>query len=222
MSSIIMKATKRTETGKNANRRIRAEGMIPGILYGKNIENKNVTVDPSEVADILSSDAGQNTIFKMKLGRDTSDVLIRDYMLDPLKGTLLHADFLVVNLSDVMIFQVPIHVEGEAEGVKNYGGVLDMILREVEVECKASDVPENITIDVTSLGLNEQIRVKDLSVSEEIRFVTDPERVVVTVSPPETEEEEAAEAEEGLGLEGEMPAEPEVLKKGKAEQEEED
>lgn len=221
MPSTILEATLRADTGKNANHRIRSQGMIPGVLYGKQITNKNLAIDPLEVVKILTSDSGQNTIFKLKIGKEKVDVLIKDYMLDPLQGTLVHADFLAVNLSDVMTFQIPIHVEGEAEGVKDFGGVLDTILREIEVECKASDVPESFVVDVTGLGLNEQLRVKDLEVGEGIKLVTDPERVLVTVSPPSAEEEPEEEEEE-LGLEGEEPAEPEVIKKGKEEEPEED
>lgn len=222
MPSTILEATLRADTGKNANRRLRSQGMIPGVLYGKKIDNKSIAVDPAEVTGILTSDSGQNTIFKMNIGKEKADVLIRDYLLDPLKGTLVHVDFLAVNLADVMMFQVPIHIEGEADGVKNFGGMLDTILREIEVECKASDVPEHISIDVTPLGLNEQIRVGDLDVAEGIRFVTDPERVVVTIAPPTVEEEEEVEEEAALGLEEEDVAEPEVLRKGKSEESEED
>jgi len=221
MPSTILEATLRADTGKNANRRIRSQGMIPGILYGKTVENKNITVDPSEIVKVLTSDSGQNTIFKLEIGKEKVDVLIKDYLLDPLQGTLVHADFLAVNLSDVMTFQIPIHVEGDAIGVKEFGGILETILREIEVECKASDVPEAYVVDVTSLGMNEQIRVKDLEVGEDIKLVTEPERVLVTVSPPAAEEEPEEEEEE-LGLEGEEPAEPEVIGKGKEEEPEEE
>jgi len=217
-----LEAAERVETGKNANRRLRSQGMIPGILYGKEIENKSISVDPSEVVRILTSDSGQNTIFKLKLGKSKVDVLIKDYLLDPLKGNLVHVDFQSVNLQDVMTFQIPVHAEGEPAGVKDFGGILDTILREIEVECKASDVPEGIVVDVSSLGLNEQIRVKDLVVAEGIKINTDMEQVIWTVAPPVAEEEpEADEEEEGL-LEEEEAAEPEVLKKGKAEETEEE
>ena len=222
MPITLLEAVERVETGKNANRRLRSQGLIPGVLYGKEIENKSVTVDPSEVTSILKSDSGQNTIFKLKMGRSKADVLIKDYLLDPLKGNLVHVDFQAVNLADVMTFQVPISIEGEATGVKDFGGILDTILREIEVECKASDVPENILIDVSPLGLNEQVRVKDLVVAEGILITTDPEQVVLTVAPPAVEEAAEEGEEEELGIEGEEAAEPEVLKKGKAEEAEDE
>ena len=221
MPSTLLEAALRAETGKNSNRRLRSQGMIPGVLYGKDIENKSVSVDPKMVISILTSDSGQNTIFKLKVGKTKVDVLIKDYLLDPVKGNLKHIDFLAVNLSDVMTFNVPVHLEGEATGVKDFGGVLDMILREIEVECKASDVPEGIVIDVSSLGLNEQIRVKDLVVAEGIRITEDPDQVVLNLAPPAVSEEAEEGEEEDLGLEGEESAEPEVLKKCKADEAEE-
>jgi len=221
MPSTLLEAALRAETGKNSNRRLRSQGMIPGVLYGKDIKNESVAVDPKEVTSILTSDSGQNTIFKLKMGKTKVDVLIKDYLLDPVKGSLKHIDFLAVNLADVMVFQVPVHLEGEATGVKDFGGVLDTILREIEVECKASDVPENILIDITSLGLNEQVRVKDLTVSEGIRILTDQEQVVLNLAPPAVAEEVEEEETEELGLEGEESAEPEVLKKGKGDEAEE-
>jgi len=221
MPSTLLEAALRAETGKNSNRRLRSQGLIPGILYGKEIKNESIAVNPSEVTSILTSDSGQNTIFKLKVGKTKVDVLIKDYMLDPVKGFLKHIDFLAVNLADVMTFQVPVHIEGEAVGVKDFGGVLETILREIEVECKASDIPENILIDVSSLGLNEQVRIKDLNVAEGIRILTDPEQVVLNLAPPAVSEEAAEVEEEELGLEGEESAEPEVLKKGRGEEAEE-
>lgn len=221
MPSTLLEAALRAETGKNSNRRLRRQGLIPGVLYGKDIKNESIAVDPSEVTSILTSDSGQNTIFKLKVGKTKVDVLIKDYMLDPVKGFLKHIDFLVVNLSDVMTFQVPVHIEGEAAGVRDFGGVLDMVLREIEVECKASDVPGNILIDVSHLGLNEQVRIKDLNVAEGIRFLSDPEQMVLNLAPPAVAEEAEESEEEELGLEGEESAEPEVLKKGKGEEAEE-
>jgi len=191
--------------------------MIPGVLYGKATENKNISVEPEEVVKILTSESGQNTIFKMKVGKEKVDVLIKEYMLDPVKGNLIHADFMAVNLDDVMVFQVPVHAVGESDGVKNFGGILDIIHREIEVECKASAVPEHIDIDVTSLGLHDQIRVRDIAVPEKIKILTDPDQVVLSIAPPAVEVEGA----EGESLEGES-AEPEVLKKGKAEEAEEE
>ncbi len=218
MPSTLLNAAVRAETGKNSNRRLRNEGLIPGVLYGNEIENKSISVDPKEVISILTSDSGQNTIFKVKVGKTGMDVLIKDYVLDPVKGNLIHIDLQAVNLSDVMTFQVHIHILGEAAGVKDFGGVLEHVLREVEVECKASDVPESIVVDVTSLGLNEQVRVKDLVVADGIRIINDPEQLILTLAPPAVSEETGEGEEEALGLDGEGAAEPEVLKKGKTDE----
>ena len=217
MPSTSLNAALRAETGKNSNRRLRSQGLIPGVLYGNDIENKSISVDPKEVISILTSDSGQNTIFKVKVGKTGTDVLIRDYVLDPVKGNLIHIDLLAVNLSDVMTFQVHIHIVGEAIGVKDFGGVLEHVLREIDVECKASDVPESIVVDVTSLDLNDQVRVRDLVVGDGIRITNDPEQLVLSVAPPAVVEEEEEEEADVLGLEDEG-AEPEVLKKGKTEE----
>ena len=218
MPSTSLNAAVRAETGKNSNRRLRSQGLIPGVLYGNEIENKSISVDPKEVISILTSDSGQNTIFKVKVGKTGVDVLIKDYVLDPVKGNLIHIDLLAVNLSDVMTFQVHIHIVGEAIGVKDFGGVIEHVLREVDVECKASDVPESIVVDISSLGLNEQVRVKDLVVADGIRITNEPEQLIINLVPPAVSEE-AAEDEEGvLGLEEEGGAEPEVLKRGKADE----
>ncbi len=218
MPSTSLNAAVRAETGKNSNRRLRSQGLIPGVLYGNEIENKSISVDPKEVISILTSDSGQNTIFKVKVGKTGVDVLIKDYVLDPVKGNLIHIDLLAVNLSDVMTFQVHIHIVGEAIGVKDFGGVIEHVLREVDVECKASDVPESIVVDISSLGLNEQVRVKDLVVADGIRIINEPEQLIINLVPPAVSEE-AAEDEEGvLGLEEEGGAEPEVLKRGKADE----
>jgi len=217
MPSTSLNAALRAETGKNSNRRLRSQGLIPGVLYGNDIENKSISVDPKEVISILTSDSGQNTIFKVKVGKTGTDVLIKDYVLDPVKGNLIHIDLLAVNLSDVMTFQVHIHIVGEAIGVKDFGGVLEHVLREIDVECKASDVPESIVVDVTSLDLNDQVRVRDLVVADGIRITNDPEQLVLNLAPPAVVEEGEEEEEDVLGLEDEG-AEPEVLRKGKTDE----
>jgi large subunit ribosomal protein L25 len=215
MAELIVQAQNRTEFGKNVNRRLRASGRIPGVIYGSDLETLHVSVDPSDVVRILQSESGHNTIFKLKVDNTLADVLIRDLQLDPLKGTLIHADFQTVAMDEVMEFQVPVEVQGTAVGVKNHGGILDVVLREIEVECLPGEVPDSIPIDISELEIGNSVRVSELAVDEKVKILSDGELVVVHVVPPRVEAEpeviEEEEEEEG--------AEPEVIKKGKAEEE---
>ena len=218
MSQMEVVAEVREELGKNANRRLRAEGKIPAVVYGSDLDNASLSVDPKELVQILQSETGHNTIFKLKVGSKAADVLIQDYQLDPVRGNLIHADFQTIKMDELHEFEVPIHAEGVPSGVKNQGGVMDIILREIDVSCLPSDVPDFIPVDVTELDIGDAIRVEDLQVDPKVEILSEPERVVVTVVPPHVEEEpEEEELEEELEA-----AEPEVIGKGKAEDEEEE
>lgn len=215
--SILVEAQTRDEKGKNACRRLRAQGMIPAVLYGPQIDSVPISVDPREVMSILHSESGRNTIFKVSVGESTRDVMIRDYQIDPIRDRLLHTDFQAIAMDQMMTFEVPIEVIGKAQGVKD-GGVLEVILREITVECLPADVPGHIRVDVTQLEVNDTLHVSELEVDrEKIEIQNDPEVVVLLVAPP-TIVAEAAEEEE-IAEEGEEAAEPEVIGKGKEEQE---
>jgi large subunit ribosomal protein L25 len=215
MAEFVIQAEERTEFGKNANHRLRGKGLMPGVVYGNNFSNVHVAVNPADVVQILHSESGHNTIFKIKLGsKQIADVLIKNLQLDPLRGTLIHADFQTVTMDETMVFQVPVETKGDAAGVKNHGGVLEVVLREVEVECLPGDVPDNISVDVNHLEIGENLRVADLVVdSADVKVLSDPDQVVVNVVPPRVEEVEEVEEEE------EEAVEPEVIGKGRPEEE---
>ena len=219
MAELTVGAEIRQEFGKNANRRTRASGRIPAIVYGRGLDSVAVSVDPKDLERILHSGAGHNTIFELTFEGNAKDVLIRDYQVDPVTDEFLHADFQTVIMDQLMTFQVPVEAVGTAEGVKLYGGVLDTVLREIELECLPTDLPDHIKVDVNHLGVGDSLRVGDVEVDEsKIQVLSDPEQVVFNVIPPVVEEEEEVEEE----LVEEEEGEPEVIKKGKAEEEETD
>jgi large subunit ribosomal protein L25 len=167
-------------------------------------------LDPKIVNGILHSHAGQNTIFELTVdGQDTTHALIKDFQLDPINGKLLHVDLLRIDMTTKLKVKVPFEIVGQAVGVKVGGGLLDIVLREIEVECLPADIPEHIPVDVTHLALNQALRVSELQVSDRIQILTDPDAVVVHVAPIRAEAEVPAEAPAET-------AEPEVIKKGKA------
>jgi len=193
-------------------------GRIPGVVYGSNQETLHVSVDPSDVIRILHSESGHNTIFKLEVDDSATDVLIRDLQLDPLKGTLVHADFQAVALDKMMEFQVPVETQGTAVGVKNQGGILEVVMREIDVECLPGDVPDSIQVDISELDVGDSVRVSDLAVSDKVTILAESDLVIVHVVPPRIEVEEEV-LEEVLEEEG---AEPEVIRKGKVEAEAEE
>ncbi len=214
MSEVRVKAEERTEFGKNASRRLRVEGKIPGVVYGRGVESVSVIVDSADVFQILHSDSGRNTIFELVTDRDRKDVLIKDFQLDPIEGSLLHADFLCIAKDRAMEFRVPVEPTGVAEGVKTHGGILEVVLREISVECLPTDVPDRIKVDVTDVDVGGSIRVSELEIeTSKVKVLSDPGFVVLTVLPPRVEEEPEVVVEEEEALE------PEVLGKGKAEEE---
>lgn len=216
MEQITVQGKEREQTGKGANRRLRAQGRLPAVLYGHGIESLAVSVEIRDVDQILRSKTGHNTIFKLAVGKTSSDVLIKDYQLDPIKGTLLNADFQTVSMDEKMTFSVPIQTQGTSVGVIA-GGVLDLVLREISVECFPVELPDHIIIEVTDLDIGESIRVEDLNIdSSRINLLSAPELVVLSIVAPhvEKEPEEVALADEKDLLE-EGADEPEVIKKGK-------
>lgn len=216
MANTVVQATVRETLGKNENRRLRAGGRIPGVVYGRGITPMSVSVDPRDIYRILHSETGRNTIFKLEVDGNSQDVLIRDMQLDPLRDTLVHADFQAIAMDETMEFDVPVEPVGTAKGVKTGGGLLELVLRTIQVECLPGNVPQHITVDVADLDIGGTVRVSQLQVdSEKIKILNDPDLVVLSVVLPAAEkvEEVAAPTEEAT-------VEPEVIKKGKAEEEE--
>jgi large subunit ribosomal protein L25 len=216
MPEVVVSAQRRAESGKNVNRRLRAGGQIPGVLYGAQKESVPVSVSPKEIGAILRSATGENTLFDLDLDGSRRKVLIKEFQLEPIQGHLLHADFYEVALDKAL--QVSVHVElhGVPVGVKVQGGVLDFITRELEIECLPTDIPEKIEVDVSNLELNKHLRVSDLTLSDKLTVLTEPDVVIAHVVVPRAEEAPVAAAEAAAAPEA--GAEPEVIKKGKAEE----
>ena len=216
MGDLVVRAETREEFGKNTNRRLRSQGRIPAVVYGKGISSTSVSVDPKDLHRILHSETGHNTIFKLAIGDNSRDVLIKDYQLDPVKGNLLHADFQAIAMDEALIFEVPVEVVGVAKGVQSDGGVLDIVLREIQLKCLPGDVPDHIPVEVHALEIGDTIRVENLQVdASKITLLSDPDLVVLTVIPPHVEKEPE------VVLEEEEVGEPDLVKKGREEEEEE-
>jgi large subunit ribosomal protein L25 len=212
MSQILIEAKRREPGGKNVNRRLRTSGLIPAVLYGRGRESVPLSVEPKVVADILYSESGQNTIFSLSVdGVQQTNAMVKDYQLDPVKGKLIHTDFIQIAMDRLLEVSVNVELVGEAEGVKS-GGLLDFVTRSIDLECLPTDIPDSIEVDVSRLKINDYIRVKNIEFDPKIKVLTEPEVVIVTISPPlkEAEPVEAAPAEA---------AEPEVIKKGKTAEE---
>lgn len=205
--------------GKNEARRLRVSGRVPAVVYGAKKPSVAVSVDPKQISRILSSESGHNTIFDLDLNGEMSKAMIVDWQYEPLKGKLLHIDMKRISMDEKMRVMVPIHLVGEAAGVKQQGGILDQVLREVEIECLPADIPSHIDADVAELVFGHVLRVSDLPHSGTIRFVTDANQAVAHIT---SVKEEAAPTPEAAAAEATTaPAEPEVIKKGKQETPEE-
>jgi large subunit ribosomal protein L25 len=211
---LSVEAEPREDFGKNASRRLRHAGRIPGVIYGGGGPAIPVSVDPRKISQILHSESGHNAIFSLEIkGKAPARVMLRDWQVDPLHGDLLHVDMVRVARDAKLKVKVPVHITGEAKGVKVQGGIFEFLLREVEVECLPDDIPDHITVDVTELLIGRNLRVADLPVGEKVKVLTDAHRVVAHVVALRAEEEKpAAEIVEVA------PAEPEVIRKGKAEE----
>ncbi len=206
---ITITAEDRTLRGTNEARRLRARGLTPAVVYGAGSDPVAVAVSPKEVAGILRSSSGHNTIFDVDLSGQRLPVMIVDWQNDPIKGRLLHVDLKRIDPNKRMIAKVPVHTTGEPRGVKVQGGLYELVTRELEIECLPDEIPENFTIDVADLGLGASIRASEVPLTGSIKLVTPPEAVishVVAVRTSVAETEEAATAE------------PEVVKKGKKEE----
>jgi len=207
----VIEAQARTPGGKNANIRLRKSGKIPAVIYGPGKQPIVISVNPNEVKAILYSETGKNTIFTISVdGSEQNSVMVKDYQLDPLKGNLIHTDFLEIAMDRLLELTVNVELIGEPEGVKLDGGIMDFVTRSIEVECLPSDIPESIKVDVSHLKINDYIRVKNIQTDAKVKILSDPEVVIVTIVPPAKEEEVPVEAAAAAT------AEPEVIKKGKA------
>jgi len=208
-----VQAKVREGRGKNDARRARRDGMVPITVYGGGAETVAAVAQLSELAAILRSESGRNTIFTIDVeGVGSSEVMFHDRQIDPVKGRLIHADLTRLVKGQKIEVTVPVHLVGEPIGVKEKQGVLEQIIREIEIRCEPRQIPDSLDVDVSNLDVHELLHVSDIPVGEGIEILTDAEQVIATVGMVK-EEVAAAPAE------GEEPAEPEVIGKGKKEEE---
>jgi large subunit ribosomal protein L25 len=219
-------AVKRDGRGKNEANRLRASGRIPAVVYGRRTDGNKapdsvpVSVDPKAVLKILRSDSGANTLITLNVAGDESRVMVKEYQLDPVSHALLHLDFYQLAMDKMLTVTVPVLIKGVPKGVKTEGGLLDFVTREIQVQSLPTDIPEHIVVDVSEMMLNQAIRLKDLPENPKWKPVNDPETMLVHVVLPKAEESAAA----ATPAEGAAPAaaEPEVIKKGKTDEKDDD
>jgi large subunit ribosomal protein L25 len=213
-----LEAQTREAGTKNHARRVRRDGKIPAVVYGAGKDSVPVSVDPRHVQRILNSETGHNTIFDLALGGEQSKAMIVDWQYEPIKGHLLHIDLKRIAMDKVLRVSVPIFLVGEAAGVKQEGGIMEQMLREVEIECLPGDIPSHIDADVSQLTFGLVLRVSELPHSDKVKFITDANQPVAHVT---SVKEEVVATPEAVAAEAGAPAEPEVIKKGKQDAEEE-
>lgn len=208
MAAIVMEAEPRDSFGKGPNRRLRAAGRVPAILYGSDAEAVPLSVDPKEVTDIIRSHGGVNTIFELSVkgSKGSQNVMIKDYQIEPVDHELLHADLIRVAMDKEMTLAVAVELTGTAVGVKTGGGTLDFVTRAVDVACLPTDIPETIVVDVSELDIGSYLRASELEMPSGVTLISEGNLVIAHVLAPKEEEE--PEAEEGEAVaEGEEGAE---------------
>jgi large subunit ribosomal protein L25 len=215
----VLQAEKRDTRGKNEARRLRAAGRIPAVVYGAGKDKAvEIAVDPKVLLRILHSESGVNTLIGLQgIDLDGGKVLVKEYQLDPIDHRLLHADFYAVAMDKAITVTVPIVVRGEAKGVKQQGGIVDFVTRDLEIECLPGEIPEHIDVDVSELMLHQGVRVRDLQTTGKWTAVTEPDTMIVHVVALKAEEPAPTEA--AAAAPAAASAEPEVIKKGKKEEE---
>lgn len=209
-----VQAKVRDGRGKNDARRARREGMVPVTVYGGGAETVAAVAPLRDLAAILRSEAGRNTIFTIDVeGVGESEVMFHDRQIDPVKGRLIHADLTRLVKGQKIEVTVPLHLVGEPFGVKEKQGVLEQIIREIQIRCEPREIPDTLEVDVSNLDVHDVLHASDIPVSDAVEILSDPDLVIATVGIVR-EEVEAAPA-----VEGEEPTEPEVIGKGKKEEE---
>jgi large subunit ribosomal protein L25 len=215
----VLEAQPREAGTKNVARRVRREGKIPAVVYGAGKDSQPISVDPRVVTRILNSETGHNTIFDLTMNGEKTKAMIVDWQYEPIKGRLLHIDLKRIALDKVLRVNVPIFLVGESAGVKQEGGIMEQMLREVEIECLPGDIPSHIDADVSELTFGKVLRVADLPKSDKLKFMTDANQPVAHVT--SVKEEVAATPDATAADATAAPSEPEVIKKGKQETDEE-
>lgn len=209
MSEYKLAAENRSEAGKGAARRLRASGRVPAVLYGHGTKPQHLSVDARQFGQALRTDAGVNVLISLEVGRNQHLALAKEIQRHPVKGSLIHVDFIQVRRGEKVHVQVPVHLVGEAPGARE-GGILDQDLYQLNVEAEVTAVPEAVEADVSGLGIGDVLRVADLKAPDGAVILDDSEASVVSVVAPTVEAEpEAEEGEEGEAAEGAEAAAPE-------------
>lgn len=214
LKDITVEVSPRPNTGKNESRRLRVLDQVPGIVYGGDRPVVPIAVPRRRVLEILRSESGENTLFTLQLGGTDSKrvVMIRDYQRDPVKGLLLHVDFVRVDMNKPIEVRVPIQVLGLPVGVKTEGGILDHVVREVAILCLPSEIPQALELDASEVHVGQHLSIRDIKVADSIKILDDLDQTVLVVTVPKAE---VAPVVEGAEVAAAAPAEPEVIKKGK-------
>ena len=213
---ITITAEPRDTRGKNEARRLRARGLAPAVVYGAGKDSLPIAINPRELNKILHSATGHNTIFQVNINTvETTPVMVVDWQLDPVKDTLLHADLKRIDMTKRITVKVPVHTENEPRGVKEQGGLFEIVSREIEIECLPDEIPDAFTIDVRPLMLHQNVRASEIPLTGSMKLTSPPDAVICHVVALRAAAETTATAE------GAAPAvaEPEVIKKGKKEEE---
>jgi len=216
----VVKASPREgKFNKNAARRVRRAGKIPAVVYGAGHEAVAIEVDPRQITRIMYSESGHNSIFDVEIaGQATTKAMIVDWQFEPIKDQLIHIDLKRIAMDKPMLVSVPVKLVGIPTGVKNAGGILDQVLREVEIECLPADIPGHLEVDVTGLELNAQLRVSDLPHGGKLKFITDENATVAHVTAIREEVVPVADAAAVATATAVGTTEPEVAKKGKTDE----
>ena len=214
-TDIVVNAEARETRGKNEARRLRARGMAPAVVYGASEAATAVAVSPKEVTKILRSKTGHNTIFQLAISGagGSTPVMIVDWQTDPVKDTLLHIDLKRIDLTKRIVVKIPVHTVGDPQGVKLQGGLFEVITREVEIECLPDEIPEHFEMSVTDLLLGQNVRASEIPMTGSMKLLSAPELVLAHVVSMKAEEEVAVVEPAAAGTE------PEVIKKGKKDEE---
>lgn len=211
---LVISSEKRNEIGKNASRRLRKSGRVPAVLYGEGVAGAPLILEKKDIIQILKSESGENTIFKVAYEGGEADVMIKDIQVDSTTDELLHADLIKIAMDKAVRVAIPVEVFGEAIGVKTEGGFVELMSREIEVECLPADIPDVIRIDISALHLHQSLKIADIVPPAGVKLLGEPTAVVVLIQVPHEEKVEV-KAEEAVAVEGApaAAAEPEVIKK---------
>jgi large subunit ribosomal protein L25 len=219
-TDIVVAAGARSSRGKNEARRLRVSGKIPAVVYGAGGDPVPVSISPKDITKILRSKTGQNTIFNLAVTDGATDpVMLADWQSDPIKGYLLHVDLKRIDMTKRLTVKIPVHTDGDPVGVKVQGGLLEVVNREITIECLPDDIPDEFRLDVSQLNIGQSVRASDIPLTGSMVLVSSPDAVLSHVvalrASTATEGEEAGGAAPAAGA----AAEPEVIKKGKKEEE---